>query len=233
MVNLVRRAGGVLRYGLLVLRWCGLRVFLRKLLHQLYGRTVFLVEEGRLDDADSPSSFRGTVSRATPAEVDELFRGLRRESRQGRYQLLIRKRYHERGFGDCIIVRASDTGEICAVRWMVTPGHIRRLGWESLFPLEEDQVMLENSYTLERYRRQGVKTAALPQCRDIAIGLGFTRTKGYLDEANIPTLTSAEKQGGLMSARVIERHTLFRVTREIIQRYDPPIPITVAHARRP
>ena len=123
------------------------------------------------------------------------------------------------------MARAVDTREICGVRWLVTPAHIKMIGWEDRFPLDEDQVMMENSYTLEKYRRQGVKTAFIPLIREIARNLGFTRTKGYLDETNIPQVLSDQKDGDLVSARVLERHILFRVTRKVLERYDPPIPV--------
>ncbi|UCD22769.1 MAG: hypothetical protein JSW22_03890 [Chloroflexota bacterium] len=110
------------------------------------------------------------------------------------------------------------------------PKHIRQLGWENGYPLAEDQVMWENSYTLEKYRRQGVRTACIPQLREISRGLGFTRTKGYVDETNITQLLADQKDGDLVSARVLERHILFRVIRKTLERYDPPIPITVPPA---
>ncbi len=227
MVRRVQGAFTIARYGLLILRWCGLSLFVKKLAHQLYGHATFYVERNPIDAPSPVSSFKCTVRKATFNDVEKLFSELPHESREGRYELLGRKWYHEIGFGDCYVARANDTGEICHVRWLVTATHIKQLGWQYRFPLTEDEVMLENSYTLEKYRRQGVKTACLPQLRAIARDLGYTHSKGYVNTANIPQLLSDQKDGDMISARVSERHILFRVTRKTLERYDPPIPVIV------
>ena len=222
-----RQAFSVVHFGLLILRLAGPRVFLQKFNNQLYGRTIFLVTTRRLDEPDFPSSFECVVSQASPEEVEELFGEIHRESPIGRYDLLVRKWYHDQGFGDCYITRASDTNEICNVRWLVTPEHIKQLGWEARFPLEDDEVMLENVYTLERYRRKGVRTASASQAREIVKRRGFKRTKGYVGENNIQQLRLNQREGTKVSARVLERHFFFRVTRKTLEQYDPPVPITI------
>jgi GNAT superfamily N-acetyltransferase len=222
-----RQAFSVVHFGLLILKQAGPRVFVQKLKNQLCGHTVFLVTTRRLDEPNFPSSFECTVSQASPEEAEELFREIRRESPNGRYDLLVRKWYHDQGFGDCYITRAKDTNEICNVRWAVTPEHIRQLRWEARFPLEDDEVMLENVYTLERYRRKGVRTASASQAREIVKRKGFKRTKGYVEENNIQQLRLNQREGTKVSAKLVERHFLFRVTRETIERYNPPIPITL------
>ena len=55
------------------------------------------------------------MSLASPENVEELFSKLCYESPQGRYLLLGHKWYHERGFGDCYVTRATDSNEICFV----------------------------------------------------------------------------------------------------------------------
>lgn len=222
-----RRAIAVFRIGLLTLRLAGPRIFLQKLKNQLYGRTVFFVTARQLDDPNFPSTFKCIVSQACPEEVEELFREMYHESQNGRHELIIRKWYHNRGFGDCYITRASDTDEICNVRWIVTPEHIKRLGWEARFPLEDDEVMLENVYTFEKYRKMGARTASVNQAREIVKRRGFKRTKGYVAEDNIPQLRLNQREGSKISAKVVDRHFLFRFNRKTLEQYDPPIPITI------
>ena len=221
----IQRTFSVVSFGLRILRWCGPRLFLRKMAHQLYGRTIFLSTTGQLDDPRPQSSFQCTASLATPDDMDELFHKLHHESPEGRYQLLVRKWYHERGLGDCYISRAADNNEICTVRWVVTPEHIKQLGWEDRFPLEEDEIMFENLYTFEKYRREGARTASAVQVRKIVRQQGFKRTKGYTDETNMPQRQWGEKTGSKVRARILERHFLFRVTRKTLERFDPPIPM--------
>ena len=221
----VERAFTVLIFGIRMLRLCGLRLFLRKTVNQIYGRTIFLVTTGQVDAPRPASEFRCTTNLASPDDTKELFRELRHESSEGRYQLLVRKWYHERGLGDCYITRTIDTNEICAVRWVVTPEHVKRLGWEDRFPLAEDEIMFENLYTFERYRREGARTAAAHQVRKMVLQQSFIRNRGYVDETNIPQLKWGEKTGGKVRARVLERHFLFRTTRKTLEQYDPPIPM--------
>ncbi|UCB42936.1 MAG: hypothetical protein JSV77_10905 [Dehalococcoidales bacterium] len=179
-----------------------------------------------VDSHQHQSDFKCIVKLASPDEVKELFNGLRTESPEGRYQLLVRKWYHEQGFGDCYITIADDTKEICAVRWLITPGHIRKLGWEDRFPLDEDEVMDENLYTFERYRRKGVRLASASPMRKIVLQLGYTCYRGYTDVTNKEQRRHQEQEGSPISAILLERHILFRVTRKILERYDPPIPRT-------
>ena len=72
----------------------------------------------------------------------------------------------------------------------------------------------------------------------IAREMGVRRTRGYVDESNVPQLWSLRKQGSRVTARLQERHRLFRVTRRVLERFDPPVAVplpagdaTVAGAR--
>lgn len=111
-----RRATAVARFGLLTLRLVGPRVFLQQLKNQIYGHTVFIVTTRQLDEPNFPSSFECVVSQASPEEVEELFHEMYHKSPNGMYELLIRKWYHDQGFGDCYITRNSDINAICSVR---------------------------------------------------------------------------------------------------------------------
>lgn len=222
-IQKVKRALGEVRFGLLILQWCGPRIFISKLLHQLYGQTVFLVTTGNLDDPHPSSDFVCTVSLATPDDIKELFGGLHTEDREGRYGLLVRQWYHESGYGDCYVARAADTNEICVVRWLVTPEHIKKMGWEARYPLADDEIMLENVYSFERYRRKGARIASSDLAQKIALQLGYKRTKGYSEVTNIPQLSWNEKAGAKACAKIVERHFFFRVTRKTLETYNPPV----------
>ncbi len=225
MATKAGRAFTVVRFGLLILRWCGLRIFISRTLHQLYGRTIFLVATGPLDALGPSSSFQCAVSLASPDDVEELFSKLHHESPEGKYQLLVRKWYHDLGFGDCYISRASDTNEICAVCWFVTPKHIKQLRWEDRFSIEEGEIMIENIYVLERYRGTGAHATFGLLVWKIARQLGYKLRKGYVNEINIPERRYLEKNSSKVHERILERHFLFGVTRKTLERYDPPIPV--------
>ena len=150
------------------------------------------------------------------------------ESRKSRYQLLVRKRYHECGFGDCYIARTSDTNEICYAGWIVTSKHIKDIGWENRFPgVKDDEVLIENVYTLEKFRRKGVQRASSRQMHEICKRRGFRRSISWVDQKNIPQLIAGPNLGLRVFERVLERHILFRVRKKTIERFNPPVPITI------
>jgi hypothetical protein len=198
---------------------------MQKLAHQLYAQSFFLVTKGYLGDSRLSSSYQCITNLASPDDVDEAFSKLRHETPEGKYQLLIRKWYHERGFGDCYITRTADTNEICVMRWIVTPEQIEQLGWEKRFPLEEDEYMSENVYTFEKYRRSGAAVASSNSVVGLFRQLGYKCTKAYTNENNIPALKWGEKAGDKVYERVLERHILFRVTRKTLEQYNPPVPM--------
>jgi len=99
------------------------------------------------------------------------------------------------------------------------------MGWEERYSLDEDEVMSENNYTFERFRRKGVSRATAIQIREIMLQLGYRHRREYTDETNIAQLRNEEKSGNMVRERILERHFLFRVTRKILERYDPPIPV--------
>lgn len=231
MINTeIKRLFDILRFGLLILLYTGPRVALQKLAHQIYGKTIFLGLVTQLDkiDASSPSTELCIAAPALSHDVEEFFKNIRAESIEGRYQLLVRKWYHKRGLGKCYITRTSDTNEMCNIRWIVTAKDMIEAGFVGRLPeLKEDEANMENVYTLERYRNRGIQTASALQVRQIVKEFGFNRTVGQVAEDNIASLRSNKKRGGQVFQRVLERHLLFRVKRKVIERYEPPIPITI------
>jgi hypothetical protein len=156
--------------------------------------------------------------------MKELFDHTHYESNEGKYQLLVRQWYHERGFGTPYVVKTTDTDEVCLVRWIVTSQDIEKAGLGDRFPkLEDDEVMIENVYTLERFRNKGVQTSAHTQ--NVLLGMGYKRSKGYIAEGNTPALRFSARRESKVFERVLERHFFFRVTRRTIWRFDPPISV--------
>jgi len=154
--DIARSVIAVIRFGLLTLRYAGLRYALQKLGHQLYSRTVFLYSGGDINPSPPPRILTITA-RATEEDVQEMFAQMRNESNAGKYELLIRKWYHERGLGTPYIQKTTDTNEVCSIRWVVTSEDIKSAGFENRYPdFKEDEMMYENTYVLERFRDKGI-----------------------------------------------------------------------------
>ncbi len=229
-----RRSLAAIRCGLLILVLAGPRIFVAKLAHQLYSRTTMLGVVRDLSEPLPPASFACVVEPATGEDMAALARQVRLESREGRYQLLVRLWYHERGFGECHVTRSADTGELRYVQWLVTAEQLREIGWETRFSgLQEDEVLLENLYTLEKFRRRGVRQASFTLAAEACLERGFRRFKGWTFAENVPNILADRKENWLMFERLEERHTLFRVSRRVVESYDPPIaiPLPPGHER--
>ncbi|UCB43506.1 MAG: hypothetical protein JSV77_02345 [Dehalococcoidales bacterium] len=205
-----------------------MRVALQKLGHQLYGRTVFYGTVKRFDDSATENTSEYYTTLASSEDIDEFFSNVNSESNDGKYQLLVRRWYHERRFGDCYVTKVKGTDEICAANWVVTKKHLEEMGWEGRYPnFTVKDVLRENTYVLEKFRRMGVQQSG-SLCMDIiCLEMGFTHGKDSVAENNTPALLSNLKNNWLAYEKVVERHLLFQVTRKIIETYDPPIPIPI------
>lgn len=229
MIANIKRIYNVFKYGILILRHAGLHTALSKLKHQLYNHTVFYGVVKPIDTTSQESTFDCYTVLASSGDIDNLFSSISTESAEGRYQLLVRKWYHERGFGDCYVTKVKGTGEICAVRWLVTKRHLEQLGWERRFPnVGERDILRENVYVLERFRRMGVQTSATDDVSKICLDMGFAYGKGWVATDNMPELYASIKYNWLAFEKVLERHFLFHVTRKTIEIYDPPKTIPIS-----
>ncbi|UCB42155.1 MAG: hypothetical protein JSV77_06700 [Dehalococcoidales bacterium] len=222
LLTKLRRVVSVVHFGLLTLRYAGLRFALRKLAHQLYSRTVFLYSEGDINISPPPPRFLSITVRATEEDVQEIFNQMNNESNAGKYDLLIRKWYHERGIGTPYVQKTTDTNEVCSIRWVMTARDIENAGLQNRYPeLKEDEMMFENTYVLERFRDKGIHSSS--NMGELMAGLGFKRSKAFIAENNIPQLHYMRRRDRRVYARVMEHHFLFRVTRKTLERYNPPI----------
>lgn len=227
LLSSIKRALAVIRFGLLTLRYAGPKVALRKLGHQIYGSTIFLyyVREHK-ETRVSPITFPLRTVLASEEDLKEFFEQANRESNDGKYQILTRKWYHERGFGTPYVHKTLDTDEICGIQWLVTDKDIERAGFKGRFPeLKENECLIENAYTLERFRGKGIQASS--KMREIMLSMGLIWMKGFVAEDNIPALRLLKRLEGKIFERVLERHILFRVSRKTLERYDPPVPFTV------
>jgi hypothetical protein len=228
----LRRIFSVLRFGVLTLRYAGPKVTLQKLGHQLYGRTVFLYTIGEMGSTVRPPRFPSYTILATEDDMRRVFGQIQGESDEGKYQLLVRKWYHERGIGTPYVQKTLDTDEICCIRWMVTAEDMRRTGLSNRFPeLEDDEFMLENVYTFERFRNKGVQTSS--KMSEITKSIGLVRIKGHVTEDNVIELRALRGWDSKVYARVLERHFLFRVSRKTLKQYDPPIALEITDFTSP
>jgi GNAT superfamily N-acetyltransferase len=144
--------------------------------------------------------------------------------------MLARKTFYDKGFHDCYIGRTLDSNEMCSIVWQVTFRDVERTRSENLFPeLRQDEAFQENIYTLEKYRGKGIMGSTGRQLDETARKQGFKRMFNYTREDNIPPLRASKGRGLFIYARVLCCYFLFKKKNRIIERFDPPIPISVPH----
>jgi len=229
---MARRYGSIPKIsdGLLALKLLGPRLLLQKLRHQIYSQNPFLRLGKELEwRYHSLASHKGvTLLPASSEDVAQFFQTMAKESKESRYELLVRRRFYEKGFHDCYIGRATDSGEICSIVWMVTSRDVEKTKSENLYPgLRQDEVFGEHIYTLEKFRGKGVMNSTGRQHEEIARERGFKRMLFHVKEDNIPSLKSSIRRGHLVYQRLVRCRFLFHVKMKIIDHFDPAIPISI------
>ena len=211
--------------GLLALRLLGPRLFVRKLARLLYSKTRFLVFVKDLDQESPVSGNKVMLSPGSSEDVAKFFHLMLKESRESRYELLERKRFYEKGFRSCYIGRMIDSTEVCCIFWLVTNRDIERAGSENYYPtLREDDIFMENTYMLEKFRGRGIMDDVARQIEGIIRQMGFKRWIRFPQESNLPSVRMCLKSGHLLSQRFLLCRFLFQTRKKNIEHFDPPIP---------
>lgn len=215
---------------LLALKLLGPRIFTQNLKTQLYSQIPFLCLGKELDRGyPSQEIYKGfTLLPASSEDVENFFQLMVKESKSSQYELLVRKRFYERGFRDCYIGREDNSNEMCCIVWMVTPTDVKNTHSANIYPgLKKDELFAENIYTLEKFRGKGVMTSTGFQQEEIARKLGFKRMFFYVKEDNISSLKSCKRRGHLTYSKLLRCHFLFHVKIQTTQRFNPAIPIVI------
>lgn len=214
---------------MLVWYYTGPWIALRELARQIYSQKVSYGTSKDLHESDPPAHFPGYIRIASEDDMKELRRVIKGESRESRYQLLMRLYLHQRGFGDCYVMRTRDTNEVCFVKWLVTPTQLSNMGWTDRFPgVPHNMILSENVYTFEKFRQKGVLTASYYYTKEQCLAQGFKYLGGYVAEDNFPELITLDKRGFKVYNRVLMKHLLFRVTVRLLESYEPPAGIRVS-----
>jgi hypothetical protein len=158
-----------------------------------------------------------TLRRATPEDMELIFKKARTESKESARQLLMRKLLYECGFHYCYVAWDDVTGEPCQMQWMITPEEIKKFGYPSFSPattLKNDQVMAVYSFTFDKYRGKGLAAAVTADVRKLGDKMGFKSGIGYVDRKNIPQMKSLKNIGIRMTEEIDEYKLCFFTIRK-------------------
>jgi hypothetical protein len=184
-----------IRYVLQVFKIAGPLVLLKQLKGQVYDRATYVCLEKDLSAPDSPvqCAVKYTLHLATAEDMEEITKKARTESKDSARELVRRRLFYECGFHNCYVARTADSGELCHIKWIITAedNDLISRGFSSTLPrLGPDEVMTENTFTFEKYRKSRIGAAVRNDLAEMMRRQGFKRAIGYVNQNNPAALKS-------------------------------------------
>jgi GNAT superfamily N-acetyltransferase len=215
-------------YAALLLKIGGLKAFFTQLRRQIYSKDILFGLEKDLDAniAQVSSRLPHSLRQASETEMEELITKAKAESKESVHELIERKWFYECGFCDCYAARTTDTGDLCFVAWLVSAknGHLVNRGFKSRLPrLGEDELLLENCYTFEKYRGNGIMPSVLVELRELARSKGCKRLIAYVRQDNAASMRVFEKLAFRQFDKVPELKLFFFTRRKHNQKSLPEV----------
>ena len=219
VLAVVRRALRKLGYSIVLLKVGGLECFFQQLRRQIYSRDTYIGWEADLDTdfIPVPRRLKYTVRLATEEDMEEVLQQSKSEGKQSTYELLQRKLFYESGFRNCYGARTADAGELCYMEWVIYPedDNTASQAYRSRFPkLKENEILLENAYTFKKYRGNWLDASVTTEVLEMVRQNGFKRVILYVQQDNIASMKSQERQGFRRFEEVPELRRFFFTRRK-------------------
>lgn len=196
---MLERISRKIEYVTLLFQIGGLGALLHQLRRQLYSREDFLrLEKNLKEDVQTQCSLKYDLSLATEEEIKIVLEKAKTEGKNSVHDLIQRYWFYQSGFHNCYIGRIDGTGDICHVTWLIfsdEEGIIQRNFKERLPTLASDECLLENVYTVVRYRGKGLMSSAIMKLSDLARERGCKRMITYVRKDNLASLKACQLAG--------------------------------------
>ena len=211
---MLKRVFKAMRYAALLLKLGGPKAFLFQLRRQIYSRDILfgLETNSDTDKVAVTSRLQYSLAPASEKDIEEVVLKAETESEESAHELIQRKWFYECGFHECYMARTADTRDPCFLAWIISSkdSSVVNQGFKSRLPsLQEDELLLENCYTFEQYRGNGIMPSALSELWETAISKGFKRMITYVRQDNKASLRAFEKLGFRKFDEIRERKLLF------------------------
>lgn len=232
---MLKRALRKAEYAILLIKIGGPKLFLHQLKRQIYGKATFLGLEKDLEtnNVHVPCLVDYSLQQATESDMEEMLERSKFEGKGSVHELLQRKWFYESGFRDCYVARIADSEELCYVQWLIssTDDHAMKNGFASRLPrLKEDEILVENAFTFEKYRGKRIMPSVVVKLAEIARNKGFKRMLVYVREDNMASKKGFERAGFRPLEQVFELKLLFSTTRKTGLAIEL-VPDTLSHSR--
>ncbi len=218
-------------YIALLIRVGGLKIFFKHLKNVFYYSNVLIGFEKIINTGEVeglPSKIPFYLQRASPEDIREILRKIPQESGESAYELIQRIRFFESGFQGCCVGKITGTDDICYMQWLILPQDpiTNSSNFKIAFPqLKENEFILENAYTFEKYRGNGFLPASfakMVKLTDIAGMPVPKRAITYVSKDNLVTLKIAQKIGYTKFEERLDRKILFFNRRAVYSSASSP-----------
>lgn len=215
----MKRALKIVHYAVLLVKIGGLEALLAQLRRQFYSTVILFGFEKNLNakGVRISSSVPYSWQKAMERDMEELLEKTKMESKGSVHELIKRKWFYEAGFRDCYAARAADTGELCFVAWLISKNddNLINRSFKSRLPsLREDELLLENCYTFEKYRGNNILPSVVSELSKLAKGMGYRRMIAYIKQDNEASLRAFKKLGFRKFEEIPEFKLFFFTSRE-------------------
>ena len=188
------------RYAVLLAKVGGLKVFFHQLKRQIYSRASFIGLERNLgtNGAPVPCGVEYSLQLASEEDMEEVLQKAKTESKESAHELVQRRWFYESGFSNCYVARTIDTGELCYMVWLISSVDraLVKPGFRDMLPrLKANEMLIENSYTFEKYRGNRIMPSAMVELCEIARRNGYKRVITYVSQDNIASLKGCQRAG--------------------------------------
>ncbi|UCB42523.1 MAG: GNAT family N-acetyltransferase [Dehalococcoidales bacterium] len=207
------------RYSVLLLNAGGPKVFFRHLGRQIYSRETYFGLQKALDFncVEVPSRLEYTLRPVSQDDIKEVLSVVREESKESAHDLIQRAWFYESGFHNCYVARTTDTDQLCHIQWLVSAEAdkeaIRNFG-SRLPTLKDDEILIENMYTFEKYRGNYIMSSLTTRLCEMARNKGFKRALAYVRPDNTASLKGLESIGFSKFEEISEYKVLFSTQRQ-------------------
>lgn len=215
---MLRRLIRTIRFAALLLKTGGITVFIQQMRRQVYSHDVLIALEKELDEkilAD-PCKLMYSLRPASPEDFQELRASIAAAGKDSAHELVQRVWFYESGFRNCYIARTADTGEICHLQWLLSPDEndVVNKGFGSRLPrIKEEEILIENVYTPEKFRRNGLLLSVTAELCELARNQGSRRIVVHVRKNNNSAMEGYTKIGFKEFEVVQERKLLFHTRR--------------------
>jgi RimJ/RimL family protein N-acetyltransferase len=208
-----------IKLSVVLFRLGGWKPFWEQIRRLIYYSDCYVALERDTSQPQEPVSCQVdyTTTLATEDDFRQILNLVKQESRLSAIELISRINTYEFGFHRCYIDKNRQTGAIYSFRWLILPeddAFQKNHKLKSIQPvMRENEGLLENGYTFEKYRGKRISTASADRICVLAQKQGITKVRAYIKVENQSSFASLHRVGFKNFEEIKETKFLFFLKR--------------------